>query len=170
MARRKPRKRIYWRNQGIHLRAYGDFRDFGDVEGGREALIPEGATTATTDPVIAESLVADRLAELQEKRRNKTLLGIERQATLKGFTSHHLVQKRRAGRVGRQHLKALQQRLQVAVEFFGEKQDVALISVQDVQRWTNHLGSQPKRAPSRCPECRATARHRSVPLPGEPTP
>ena len=38
-----PRKRItrvFWRAQGGARRAYGDFRDFADVGGGKEALIP----------------------------------------------------------------------------------------------------------------------------------
>ncbi len=52
----KARSRIYWRNQGSERSAYGDFRDFADVGGKREALIPRGAKTATGDPVIAEAL------------------------------------------------------------------------------------------------------------------
>ncbi len=64
----KARSRIYWRERGGERRAYGDFRDYAEVGGGREALIPPGAPTATTDPVIAEVLVGHRLTELQERR------------------------------------------------------------------------------------------------------
>jgi integrase len=99
---------------------------------------------------------------LQERRRNKTLLGIEQQATLAEYASHHLIQKKSAGRVGDQHLAALEQRLRVAVEFFGEELDVAALTVQDVQRWTNHLSRQPKGTPGRCRQCRATPRHLTI--------
>jgi hypothetical protein len=79
---KKARSRIYWRNQGSEQRAYADFRDFADVGGKREALVIAGKKTATTDSILAEALVADRLTALQERRRNKTLLGIQRQALL----------------------------------------------------------------------------------------
>jgi integrase len=159
---RKNRQRIYWRERGGERRAYGDFRDFADVGGGREALIAEGATKATTDPVIAEALVGSRLADLQERRRNKTLLGVERQTTLADFASHHLVQKKRAGRVGDQHLDATAQRLAAAIEFFGADRDVAFLTVQDVQRWATHLLEQPRATPARCRECRARAKHLTI--------
>lgn len=139
---RKPRSRVYWRNQGTNRRAYGDFRDFYDVGGGREALVPRGARLATSDPVVAQSLAAQRLAELQERRRNKTLLGVERQASLAEFASHHLVQKKRAGRVTDRHLSDSEQRLRRAVEFFGNSRDLCSISVQDVQRWVDHLSQR----------------------------
>jgi hypothetical protein len=46
----KRRDRIYW--------PYADFRDYRDVGGGREALIPAGQKLATTDRTVAAYLVA----------------------------------------------------------------------------------------------------------------
>ena len=143
MASNRSKSRIYWRSRGDRRRAYGDFGDFADVGGGREALIPEGSRSATTDPVIAQTLVGERLTQLQERRRNKTLLGVDEQADLKDYASHHLVEKKRAGKVTEGHLDALAQRLEVAVEFFGPDQDVASITVLDVQDWVAHLSGSP---------------------------
>lgn len=89
MAARKQRQRIYWREQGTHRRAYGDFRDFGDVGGGREAL---------------------RLAELQERRRTQTGghtmtdAQLITQLTANGIasTDHHATIKKAVGGHGRE--------------------------------------------------------------------
>ena len=43
------KNRIYWREQGGGRKAYGDFRDFADVGGKREALKPEGSKAPTSD-------------------------------------------------------------------------------------------------------------------------
>ena len=51
------RDRLYWRNG----RAWADFRDFTAEGGKREPLIPKGAKRATTDPDIAQVLLAARL-------------------------------------------------------------------------------------------------------------
>ena len=70
---RRRNGRIYWRERGGEKRAYGDFRDYRDVGGGREALIPPGEPQATFDSVVAEKLIADRLKELQERVRPRCL-------------------------------------------------------------------------------------------------
>ena len=57
---KKRKSRIYTREQGGAVRFYGDFRDFGDVGGRREALVPRGADLATTDEKLAVALVAER--------------------------------------------------------------------------------------------------------------
>ena len=84
MARRRTGGRVFWRKQGRRgrARACGDFPDYVDVGGRQEALIPEGGSIATDDPVIAEAFVARRLVDLQERRRSRVILGIERQTTL----------------------------------------------------------------------------------------
>lgn len=135
------RSRIYSRQQGKKgkKRHYGDFRDFRDVGGGQEALIPAGQRTATTDPLIAENLAADRLREYQERRRNKTILGVERQATLGEFASHHLVEMAKAGRVQERWISAIEQRLRVAIEVFGADRDLIQISVRDVATFRDHV-------------------------------
>ena len=112
---RKARSRIYWRNQGGERRAYGDFRDFSDVGGKRGALVIAGSKTATTDPIIAESLAVAHVAKLQLRRRNKVLLGIERQANLAEFSAHHLVEKQRSGRVTTTWLESVQVQLETAI-------------------------------------------------------
>ncbi len=71
VAPKRRKSRVYWR-RGY---AYGDFRDFGDAGGGREALIPPDGTRATTDPDIADALVGARLRELELKRRDRVLMG-----------------------------------------------------------------------------------------------
>lgn len=92
---------------------------------------------------MAQALVAERLAQLQERRRNKTLLGVEEQADLQDYASHHLVEKKKAGRVTDSHLDDLTQRLRVAIEFFGPDRDVASIGVRDVQDWMADLRKRP---------------------------
>ncbi len=91
MGRRK-RSRIYLKRG----RAYGDFRDLG---GRQEALIPIGEARATTDPDIANKLVSRRAEELETQRRNRALLGVERDAPLARFAQDHLVAKAK-GRTG----------------------------------------------------------------------
>ena len=61
----RDRYRVYIRGS----RYYGDFRDFDDVGGRQEALIPSGETRATTDADEATQLVAARLKELKEFRK-----------------------------------------------------------------------------------------------------
>jgi hypothetical protein len=68
----RKKSRIYWRNQGGVQRAYGNFRDVG---GGREALIPEGETRATTDPVVADALVAKRLGNSRSRSATESYSG-----------------------------------------------------------------------------------------------
>ena len=135
--------RIFWRKRSAALpRAYADFRDFADA-GGRhfEALIAPGARTATTDPIIAEKLATDRLRELQERRRNKVLLGVERQAGLADYAAHHLIEKARCGRVTSNHIAAEEQYLSRAVAFFGADRELSSIRTADVQSFFAHLSS-----------------------------
>jgi integrase len=61
---RKRGQRVYQKNG----RWYGDFRDYKDVGGGQEALIPASATRATDDHDQAIMLANARLAELKALR------------------------------------------------------------------------------------------------------
>lgn len=139
---RRNGSRIYWRHQGAHRRAYGDFRDFADVGGKREALIANGTRTATTDLVIAEQLAAARVKELQAKRLNRAVLGVEGEAYLGPFSEHHLKQKARSGRVVKRHLEQLETHLERACAFFGTRRELNTIGVKDVERWLHHLGER----------------------------
>lgn len=139
---RQRKSRIYTRNRGEVVRYYGDFRDFADVGGGRESLTAPGERSATTDRAIAEKVAADRVQELQERRRGRTIHGIEEAATLGAFAEHHLVQKTKSGRVTENTVGSHEHRLRSAVTFFGTDRELTTISTRDVQRYVNHLGER----------------------------
>lgn len=136
---KKSKSRIYWRDRGGELRAYADFRDMG---GGREALTPAGDSRATTDPVIAETLVAERLAQLQEAKRDRVLTGIKQRATLQDFVTHHLVLKAKSGQFSESWLADTERMLKLAIEQFGAARDLATIGVADVQGWMTALAAR----------------------------
>ena len=71
------RVRLYQRGQ----RWYGDFRHLG---GGREALIPEGESRATTHRLVATDLYVQRAKELLDVGVAKNL-GISRRVTVRGL-------------------------------------------------------------------------------------
>jgi integrase len=144
MASRKAKSRIYWREQGGERRAYADFRDLG---GGREALVNRaaGEKRATTDRVVAESLVAKRLTELVGRRtdrgRDAALRGVRRRERLRDFVAHHLIQKAKSGRFSETWLADSERMLTIAVEHFGAERELSSIEVADVQAWLNVLAA-----------------------------
>lgn len=117
-------------------RFYGDFRDLG---GSQEALVPEGEDFATTDPDVAAHLASERVKELEKRRRNRTLLGVERDARLHSFASEHLVAKKKAGRVTDGWLAESEKRLREAVGFFGKGRSLHSIGVKDVEAYAAYL-------------------------------
>ncbi len=146
MARRKG-DRLKWRGRGKGpRRAYGDFRDYADVGGEREALIPAGETLATTDEVIARKLLAERLVELERRRRDRTLLGIERIETLGDFAEHHLREKAMGGRLTPRYLVDQARYLDAAIRFFGGERALTSIGVRDVSAYASHLRTLPNHA------------------------
>jgi integrase len=153
MPRKRKGGRIYWRERGGVRRAYADFRDYADVGGGREPLKPKGAKLATSDEAVADALVSDRLEALQERRRNKNVLGRERQANLKDYAAHHLLQKSRAARVTDQWLTVSEAHLRTAVEFFGAETDLAAIDPSSVGQYVQSLARTPSGRGQACPEC-----------------
>jgi integrase len=136
MARKKKESRIYTRNQGGAVRFYGDFRNIG---GGREALAPKGEKLATTDPDIAAKLAADRVKQLEENRRNKTLLGVERQSGLKAYAAYHLRRKAQDKEGVRSWLVQSEKHLRAAVDFFGAETDLASITPEGLTGWVDVL-------------------------------
>ena len=128
--------RIYWRDQGGERRAYIDLRDLG---GGREALKAPGEKRGTTDSDIATELAARRVKELEDQKRRKVLLGVERVEGLKRFVATHLLQKAKGGKVTTGWLEAAEYHLREAIKFFGEERDVASLTTADVQKYANHL-------------------------------
>ena len=140
---RKRESRVYWRKQGGERRAYGDFRDLG---GGQEALRPAGAKRATTDPDVAAELAAQRVKELEARRRDRHILGIEKEATLEAFASHHLLAKAKAGNTSRRWLEQSERLLGEAMAHFGKDRILTSISVEDVRGWSEALSELPGRA------------------------
>ena len=134
------KSRIYWRDQGGVRRAYIDLRDLG---GGREALMVKGEKRGTTDPDIAAELATRRVKELETRKRQKVLLGVERVEGLKRFAALHLLQKAKAGKVTTGWLEAAEYHLLEAIGFFGEDRDVASVTTGDVQKFANHLQAMP---------------------------
>lgn len=136
---KRRRARIYWRTQGGERRAYGDFRDVG---GKREALIASGDSRATTDPVVAEKLVADRLLELQKQKRHSVLFGEHREARLAQFIAEHLVHKAKSGQFSETWLADSERMLRLAIDYFGPDRELSSVGVTDVQAWLTVLASR----------------------------
>jgi integrase len=143
----KKRTRLFVRNQGGSKRFYGDFRDFSDVGGRREALIPVGAERATTDEQLAQMLLSERLAELDGFRRRRQRGETLEDAYLKAYAKHHIALKRQAGNATQQWLEAAEIHLRAAGKFFStsataDNRSLESISVGDVQRYVAWLASQ----------------------------
>jgi integrase len=135
MTPRRRKGRIYWRGG----RAWGDFRDYADAGGRLEPLVPEGQKFATKDADVAQLLATTRLKELEQLRRDRGLHGRRQRATLADFAAHHLVEKKRAGKVTDAWLELAQTFLQRAVDFLGADRELETIRVSDVRAWTTHL-------------------------------
>lgn len=137
MGGQKPKSgpHIYWRNG----RAYGDFRSYADVGGGREALSEKPATWATTDNEIAHELFKRRLDELQDLRRGRVGVPTQRRTTLGELVKHHLLMKATVGKTSDSHLEDLEARLDGASAFFGKERDPASISPEEVREWSKAL-------------------------------
>lgn len=133
---------IVWRNG----RAYGDFRSYEDVGGGREALAEPGKTWGTTDAEIANALYDARLDELKGKRKERVGVEERRYTTLDTLIRHHLIRKGRAD-ISMSHLNDLETRLDVAMDFFGAKRDPRTIEPDDVREWADELARDGTRKP-----------------------
>lgn len=96
--------RIYGRRRGEGApRYYGDFRDYSDVGGGQEPLVPEGKSYATTCPDEAAELSEERLEELKNKRKKRPT-GPASKRALKVLIPDHLVRKAKLDEGGEQWL------------------------------------------------------------------
>ena len=145
MTPRNRKSRIYWRTRGGARRAYADFRDYSSVGGGLEALIPEGERRATSDPDVAQALVATRLKELDALRRGRALHGRARGATLANYAAEHLTKKAKAGKVTHDWMVMAEMFLSRAVEYFGASRELESIGVEDVQGGATHPPATPNR-------------------------
>jgi integrase len=158
---RKRQSRTYLKRG----RYYGDFRDFADVGGGKEALTPSGHRHATQDPAVAAELVQARIAELERLRKNGvwfTKPGVAdapaRDLTrLEDFADYHLEMKARNGMVTNRWLATAEHHLDTAVAFFGPRTKLITITpkwmtayaayLTTLGKWTKRDGSQPKDEP-----------------------
>jgi integrase len=139
MARNGTKSRLFRRGD----RWWADLRAFNDVGGRREPLVAQGQRVATTDRTVAEPLLSDRLKELQERRRNRSLLGYEGTEGLAEHAAEHLKKKARSGRFTVRWLQSSEHHLRRAMDFFGADRHLSSIGVRDVQAYTNHLLSLP---------------------------
>jgi len=128
-------------------RYYADLRDFGDVlgpdESDRPALTPSGARSATTDRKTALLLVADKVEELQRRRREKIRNRGFQPARLKAFAAEHLAQKAKAGKVTKKWLEQAEHHLSRASDFFGPRTFLHTIDKTRVAEWIEHLSTLP---------------------------
>lgn len=136
MTPRKRKSRIYWRHQSGARRAWFDGRDFGDVGGKLEPLVPAGERFATTDPDVATQLAAELLQELETARRRRAFHGgraIETQ--LGAFAQLHLIAKKKAGKVTDEWLALAELSLNRAIAYFGSERELDTVRVSDVRGW-----------------------------------
>lgn len=151
--RRRSKNRIFTRrDKDGTVRYYADLRSLG---GQKEALKPTGEHRgrATSDPEVAEKLLADRVRELLLKRSevDRLTAGIEKRDVprLKAFAAAHLVSKAKAGKITDDWLERTEARLRLAVEFFGAKRALESIEVPDVEAWLAWLQERPGRRGNR---------------------
>jgi integrase len=141
MTPKRRKSRIYWRGG----RAWGDFRDYADVGGGREPLVPEGQKLATTEPDTAQGLAVARLTELKATRRRREERGVPDAPRLALFARDHLIAKKKAGKVTDGWLAATEGFLRRAVEFFGSDRHLDTIRPSDVRQYAEWLATLPAR-------------------------
>jgi integrase len=140
--RRKPARsndgpHIFWRGG----RAYADLRAYADVGGKKSPLNVKGATWGTTDPEVAKALFADRLSELETKRRTGAGAPVRKSTTLAELARDHLLMKGKAGETSESHMNDLDARLKAAVKHFGGSLDPRTIEPADVRAWGEALAA-----------------------------
>jgi integrase len=145
MTPRRRQSRIYWRIQGGSRRAWGDFRDYGDVGGQREPLVPPGERYATQDPDIALRLALRRLEELEGARKRRTITGRADVVTLAAYARDYLIAKKKAGQATDDWIDACQEFLERAVAFFGADRPLEGVRVSDVRAWSAVLQVTPSK-------------------------
>jgi integrase len=118
-------------------RWYADFRDYSDVGGGQEALIPDDQRTATKDEAVAERLMAKRLLELSERRSD----GRSGAPTLAEYREHHLDVK--AGYRAESTVQRDRRSLETVFEHLGEDTPLDRVDVQDLTRYIAWRRKQP---------------------------
>jgi hypothetical protein len=132
-----PSERIFTRNGSPRL--YADFRDFRDVGGGQEAMIPEGQTRATTDRAVAETIASKRLEALKKRRALRTDTKLDRVASITEYAAEHLLKRAESNKVTDGWLAQTQKYLTEAAEYFGAGRLLHTIELEDVEQWVTQL-------------------------------
>ncbi len=139
MARRRQRDRLYYR-EGRGW--YGDFRDFADVGGKREAMIPVGRQNPTQDRDEASALVTQRLAELQDRREHGA--GADN-PTLRDYARRHLELKRASRGRAESTITRDAYALEVFLRYFSNGVTLRDITVERLGDWQAWRAAQPGR-------------------------
>lgn len=123
-------------------RYYADFRTFSDVGGGQEAMKPEGERYATKDHRVAKRLGKARFAELRRLRKGGHAGEAADLRRLGPFVDYHLEREARRKDADPAHLRQVEQRLEVAVSFFGEDALLRSITTMRLQEYVEELSER----------------------------
>lgn len=129
---------------GATPRAWLDARDFDDVGGKREPLVPVGKRYATDDEDLAEDIAAERIRELKKRRLLGQVADVSEPKALGPFAEYHLKRKKKVEDCTDQWLKAVQRHLQDAVEFLGSTTGLMAIKVSNLEDWVVALRERPE--------------------------
>lgn len=135
MRRRKMGGRFYLRGS----RFYADLRDYSDVGGKQEALIPPGRTRATTDRDEAAALVVQRIKALKEMRKRGDAADTDNNPTFEDYARYHLLAKAHARRSAT--IERDERSLSKVLEFFVDllKMPRVRLSHVTVERLTKYV-------------------------------
>lgn len=131
----RRRRRLYWKRG----RAYGDFRDYRDVGGSREALKSPGSAFATEDEDEARVLLARRLDDLKSLRQAFGD-GLVADPHLSDYARVHLESKRMA--VRESTFVRIEIVLRRFVGFFGDPR-LSEIKIDDIRTYVRVRSTEP---------------------------
>lgn len=133
---RKRKSRIYLKRN----RWYGDFRDYAEVGGKKEALMAPGTRSATSDEAEAARLAAARVEELERLLKNGVCVEPGINLTRLGdFADHHLELEAKLTHNTTAWLHQVENHLDTAVGFFGADALLRDIVTPTVTRYALHL-------------------------------
>ncbi len=140
--------RVYWRERGGMKRAYADLRAYADVGGRQEALVAPNERLATTDPAVAQDLLARRIRELDARRRGRVLHSEGPRVSLADCARDYLLAK--AGEINpksgepvtEQWMEGEELRLRRAIAHFGQDRPLEAIAVGSAREFDAALRVQ----------------------------
>lgn len=139
MARRRQRDRLYYRDgRGW----YADLRDFADVGGKQQAMIPPGKSHPTQDRDEASALVSRRLAEFKDRRERGA--GADN-PTLRDYARRHLDLKRASRGRAESTITRDAYALERFLQYFSDGVTLRDITVERLGDWQAWRSTQPGR-------------------------